>query len=140
MGWFLGLGSAGLVLLALSLVFDGILEGFFESIGGGFGGGLSGLDGALSLPVIAGFVSALGFSGAIATGAAGAGAVVATLTGIAAGAVVAWLTWRFSRALLRDGAAPRRGARTSQVRRVRWSRPFPPTATARSCCIWAGSR
>ncbi|MFI6415910.1 hypothetical protein ACIBG6_00485 [Streptomyces sp. NPDC050842] len=102
MGWFLGLGSAGLVLLALSLVFDGILEGFFESIGGG----LSGLDGVLSLPVIAGFVSALGFSGAIATGAAGAGAVASTLTGIAVGAVVAWLTWRFSRALLRDGAAP----------------------------------
>ncbi|MDV5144218.1 hypothetical protein R1T08_08110 [Streptomyces sp. SBC-4] len=102
MGWFLGLGSAGLVLLALSLVLDGVLEGFFDSIGGGFGG----LDGVLSLPVIAGFVSALGFSGAVATGAAGAGVVAATLTGIAVGAVVAWLTWRFSRALLRDGGAP----------------------------------
>ncbi|MEU3690718.1 hypothetical protein [Streptomyces narbonensis] len=103
MGWFLGLGSAGLVLLALSLTFDGILEGFFDSIGGAFGGGL---DGVLSLPVIAGFVSALGFTGAIATGAAGAGAVAATLTGIAVGVLTAWLTWRFSRALLRDGTAP----------------------------------
>ncbi|MEU1867455.1 hypothetical protein [Streptomyces gardneri] len=102
MGWFLGLGSAGLVLLALSLVFDGLLEGFFDSIGGG----LDVLDGVLSLPVIAGFVSALGFTGAIATGAAGAGVVAATLTGIAVGVLVAWLTWRFSRALLRDGAAP----------------------------------
>ncbi|MFF8838103.1 hypothetical protein [Streptomyces sp. NPDC015130] len=102
MGWFLGLGSAGLVLLALSLVFDGLLEGFFESIGAGFGA----LDGVLSLPVVAGFVSALGFTGAIATGAAGAGVVAATLTGVAAGALAAWLTWRFGRALLRDGAAP----------------------------------
>ncbi|WP_024761439.1 hypothetical protein [Streptomyces exfoliatus] len=99
MGWFLGLGSAGLVLLALSLLFDGILEGIADSIGGG-------LDGLLSLPVIAGFVSAIGFTGAIATGAAGAGVLAATLTGIAVGALVAWLTWRFSRALLRDGGAP----------------------------------
>ncbi|MFB7586244.1 hypothetical protein [Streptomyces sp. NPDC056169] len=103
MGWFLGLGSAGLVLLALSLIFDGVLEGIADSFGGGLAGGL---DGLLSLPVIAGFVSALGFTGAIATGAAGAGPLAATLTGVAVGALVAWLTWRFSRALLRDGAAP----------------------------------
>ncbi|APE24587.1 MULTISPECIES: hypothetical protein [Streptomyces] len=102
MGWFLGFGVAGLIVLALSLVFDG----FLESVGGAFDGFL---DGFLSLPVIAGFVSALGFAGAIATGAAGAGAVTATLTGVAAGALVGWLTWRFSRALLRDGdaSAPR---------------------------------
>ncbi|MBP2585357.1 membrane protein implicated in regulation of membrane protease activity [Streptomyces sp. PvR006] len=99
MEWFLGFGIAGLIVLALSLVFDGVLE----SIGGGLDGIL---DGFLSLPVIAGFVSALGFTGAIATGAAGAGAVVATLTGIAAGALAGWATWRFSRALLRDGDAP----------------------------------
>ncbi|MEV7376008.1 hypothetical protein AB0O51_34605 [Streptomyces sp. NPDC090301] len=99
MEWFLGFGIAGLIVLALSLVFDGVLE----SIGGGLDGIL---DGFLSLPVIAGFVSALGFTGAIATGAADAGAVVATLTGIAAGALAGWATWRFSRALLRDGDAP----------------------------------
>lgn len=99
MEWFLGFGIAGLIVLALSLVFDGVLE----SVGGGLDGFL---DGFLSLPVIAGFVSALGFTGAIATGAAGAGAVVATLTGIAAGALAGWATWRFSRALLRDGDAP----------------------------------
>ncbi|MFB8407287.1 hypothetical protein [Streptomyces sp. NPDC055912] len=99
MEWFLGFGIAGLIVLALSLVFDGLLE----SVGGGLDGFL---DGFLSLPVIAGFVSALGFTGAIATGAAGAGAVVATLTGIAAGALAGWATWRFSRALLRDGDAP----------------------------------
>ncbi|MFB7406396.1 hypothetical protein ACFCZ2_04345 [Streptomyces sp. NPDC056202] len=99
MEWFLGFGIAGLIVLALSLVFDGVLE----SVGGGLDGFL---DGFLSLPVIAGFVSALGFTGALATGAAGAGAVVATLTGIAAGALAGWATWRFSRALLRDGDAP----------------------------------
>ncbi len=29
MAWFLGLGITGVVLLALSLVFDGVLEGAF---------------------------------------------------------------------------------------------------------------
>ncbi|MER5962769.1 hypothetical protein [Streptomyces sp. NPDC002057] len=95
MAWFLGFGIAGLIVTALSLVFDG----FLESLGGG-------LDGFLSLPVIAGFVSALGFTGAIAMGAAGAGVVPATLAGVGAGALVGWATWRFSRALLRDGDAP----------------------------------
>lgn len=102
MAWFLGLGIAGLVLLALSLLFDGVLEGVLDGIGGG-------LDGLLSLPVIAGFVSALGFTGAIVLGTTGSGAGVATGVGVAAGIVVAWLTWKFSRALVRDGAgsAPR---------------------------------
>ncbi|MFF9013001.1 hypothetical protein ACF09C_08495 [Streptomyces sp. NPDC014870] len=99
MGWFLGLGIAGLVLLVLSLVFDGVLEGVLDGIGGT-------LDGLLSLPVIAGFVSALGFTGAIVLGTTGAGAGVATGAGLVAGGIVGWVTWRFSRALLRDGAAP----------------------------------
>ena len=99
MGWFLGLGIAGLVLLVLSLVFDGVLEGVLDSIGGG-------LDGFLSLPVIAGFVSALGFTGAITPGVTGAGAGVATGAGVVAGGVAGWVTWRFSQALLHDGAAP----------------------------------
>ncbi|MBD0711819.1 MULTISPECIES: hypothetical protein [unclassified Streptomyces] len=95
MGWFLGFGIAGLVVLALSLVFDGLLE----SLGGG-------LDGFLSLPVIAGFVSALGFTGAIVTGATGAGVLVATLVGVAAGVLAGWSTWWFGRTLIRDGDAP----------------------------------
>ncbi|WP_137992588.1 hypothetical protein [Streptomyces vilmorinianum] len=99
MTWFLGLGIAGLVLLLLSLVFDGILEGVFDGVGGG-------LDGFLSLPVIAGFVSALGFTGAITLGVSGAGAGIAAGAGVAAGLVAGWLTWRFSRALMRDGDAP----------------------------------
>ncbi|GAA3388078.1 hypothetical protein [Streptomyces roseoviridis] len=99
MVWFLGLGIGGLVLLVLSLVFDGVWEGVLD----GFGGGL---DGILSLPVIAGFVSALGFTGAIVLGTTGTGAGVATGAGVVAGVGVGWGTWRFGRALMRDGAAP----------------------------------
>ncbi|WP_405898647.1 hypothetical protein OG242_15040 [Streptomyces sp. NBC_00727] len=100
---FLGLGIAGVALLALSLVFDGILEGLF-------GGLLEGLFGGLvSLPVIAGFLSMLGFGGAIVLGTTGAGTLVATVAGVAAGLVAAVLTWKFSRALMRDqtDATPR---------------------------------
>lgn len=100
---FLGLGIAGVVLLALSLIFDGILEGLF-------GGVLDGLfDGLLSLPVIAGFVSMLGFGGAIVLGTTGVGTFAAVAAGILAGLVAAWLTWKFSQALMRDqtNAAPR---------------------------------
>ncbi|ATW51136.1 hypothetical protein ACWGJT_02420 [Streptomyces xantholiticus] len=97
MGWFLGLGIAGLVLLLLSLLFDGLLEGVLDGLGGG-------LDGFLSLPVIAGFVSMLGFAGAITLGTTGLGAGAATGAGAVAGAGAGWLTWRFSRALMRDDA------------------------------------
>ncbi|MGC5344115.1 hypothetical protein ACPXCE_09955 [Streptomyces sp. DT24] len=100
---FLGLGIAGVALLALSLIFDGVLEGLF-------GGVLDGIfDGLLSLPVIAGFVAMLGFGGAIVLGTTGAGTVAATVAGILAGLVAAWLTWKFSQALMRDQttAAPR---------------------------------
>ncbi|MGP3683357.1 hypothetical protein ACTVZO_01370 [Streptomyces sp. IBSNAI002] len=102
MGLFLGFGIGGLALLAASLVFDGILEGFFD-------GALDGLfEGWLSLPVIAGFVSMLGFTGAIVLGSTGLGPGAAATAGAVAGAGAGWLTWRLSRALLRDGsgAAP----------------------------------
>ncbi|MEE1795214.1 hypothetical protein PUR28_31315 [Streptomyces sp. BE308] len=93
---FLGLGIAGIALLALSLIFDGILEGLFGGVLGGF------FDGFLSLPVIAGFLSMLGFGGAIVLGTTGAGTVVATAAGALAGIVAAWLTWKLSRTLMRD--------------------------------------
>lgn len=102
MGLFLGLGIAGIVLLVASLVLDGVLEGIFD-------GALDGLfDGWLSLPVVAGFVSMLGFTGAIVLGSTGFGPERRPrrcLRGRGAG----WATYRLSRALLRDdsGAAPR---------------------------------
>ncbi|MFH9134691.1 NfeD family protein [Streptomyces sp. NPDC017524] len=96
---FLGLGIAGIVLLALSLIFGGILEGLFDGL----------FDGLLSLPVIAGFLSMLGFGGAIVLGSTSAGTLVATAIGVAAGLVAAWLTWKLSKALMRDqtDATPR---------------------------------
>ncbi|ATL32108.1 hypothetical protein [Streptomyces formicae] len=98
---FLGLGIAGIVLLVLSLVLDGVLEGLF-----GGAGVLDGLfDGLLSLPVIAGFVSMLGFGGAIALGTTGIGAGPATAVGVGAGTGAAWLTWKVTRALMRDQTA-----------------------------------
>ncbi|MFC9916120.1 hypothetical protein [Streptomyces sp. NPDC059862] len=105
MAWFLGLGIAGVVLLALSLIFDGVLEGLFDGVDA-----LDGLgDGLLSLPVIAGFVSMLGFSGAIVMGTTGLGAAGATAIGVPTGVATGWLTYRLSRALMSDrsGAAPR---------------------------------
>ena len=33
MSWFLGFGIIGVVLLVLSLVFDGVLEGLFDGVG-----------------------------------------------------------------------------------------------------------
>ncbi|MCB5180097.1 hypothetical protein [Streptomyces antimicrobicus] len=98
MGLFLGLGMGGIVLLAVSLVFDGVLEGFFD-------GALDGLfDGWLSLPVVAGFVSMLGFTGAIVLGSTGLGPGSAAAAGAVAGAGAGWATYRFGRALLRQGA------------------------------------
>ncbi|MBC9724394.1 hypothetical protein [Streptomyces sp. TRM68367] len=99
MAWFLGLGMTGVALLALALLFDGVLEGLFGGV----------FDGWLSLPVVAGFVSMLGFSGAIVMGTTGLGAVGATAVGVPAGVVTGWLAYRLSRALMSDrsGAAPR---------------------------------
>ncbi|WP_200304677.1 hypothetical protein [Streptomyces adelaidensis] len=104
MTWFLGIGITGVVLLALSLLFDGVLDS-------AFGGALDGvLDGGLSLPVVAGFVAATGFGGVLATEVLDAGPALATGCGAALGAATAWLTYRFSRALLLDrtAVAPRR--------------------------------
>ncbi|MFE2352620.1 NfeD family protein [Streptomyces parvulus] len=99
MAWFLGIGITGVVLLALSLVFDGLLEGALD-------GALDGvLEGWLSLPVVAGFVAMTGFGGAIALGTGWAGPAGATAAGAVVGTGAAWLTYRFSRALMRDQSA-----------------------------------
>ncbi|MCX4512183.1 hypothetical protein OHA27_18110 [Streptomyces sp. NBC_01619] len=97
MGWFLGLGIAGLVLLVLALIFDGVLDGIFDAP--------AGLDGLLSLPVIAGFVSMLGFAGALTLGTTSLGTAAASGIGAVAGAGAGWATWRFSRALMSDRGA-----------------------------------
>ncbi|GGZ85135.1 hypothetical protein [Streptomyces subrutilus] len=103
MGLFLGLGIGGTALLALSLALDGLLEGVFDGALGGL------LDGWLSLPVVAGFVSMLGFTGAIVLGSTGLGPGAAATAGAVAGSAAAWAAWRVGRALMADrgGAAPR---------------------------------
>jgi membrane protein implicated in regulation of membrane protease activity len=99
MTWFLGLGITGVALLALSLIFDGMLEGTFDGVLDGF------LEGWLSLPVVAGFTAMTGFGGAIALGTGLTGAAGATGVGAVAGVATGWLTYRFSRALMRDQTA-----------------------------------
>ncbi|MFJ2112268.1 MULTISPECIES: hypothetical protein [unclassified Streptomyces] len=98
---FLGIGIAGIVLLVLALIFDGVIEGLFDGVGA-----LDGLfDGLLSLPVIAGFVSMFGFGGAIVLGTTHAGPIPATAAGVAAGVGAGWVTWKASKALMRDQTA-----------------------------------
>ncbi|MEU9398820.1 hypothetical protein [Streptomyces sp. SID4985] len=104
MAWFLGIGITGVVLLVLSLIFDGLLEGVLD-------GALDGLlDGWLSLPVVAGFLAMTGFGAVLAQSVTGVGPAGATAIGAAAGVGLAWPTYRFSRALMRDrtAAAPTR--------------------------------
>jgi membrane protein implicated in regulation of membrane protease activity len=86
--FFLGLGIAGVALLTLSLVFDGVLDGLF--------------DGLVSLPVIAGFMSMVGFGGALTLGTTGLGTGPAAVIGVCAGVATGWLVWKLSRALMRD--------------------------------------
>ncbi|MFF4647169.1 hypothetical protein [Streptomyces sp. NPDC001389] len=99
MGLLLGLGIGGIALLAFSLVFDGVLEGVFDGALGPL------FDGWLSLPVIAGFVSMLGFTGAIVLGTTGLGPEAAAATGTVAGTATGWLTYRLSRALAQGESA-----------------------------------
>ncbi|WP_199549708.1 hypothetical protein [Streptomyces sp. N35] len=96
MALFLGLGIAGIILLALSLVLDGLLEGLLDGVLG------APFDGWLSLPVVAGFLSMLGFGGALTLGTTGLGAGPASAVGAGAGACTGWLAWKASRALMRD--------------------------------------
>ncbi|SCK24132.1 hypothetical protein H181DRAFT_01825 [Streptomyces sp. WMMB 714] len=97
MFYFLALGIAGVVVLALSLIFDGVLDGLFDGVGA--------MDGLLSLPVLAGFTSMLGFSGALVLGATDLGAGAASAAGVCAGGLAGWGTWRFSRALMSGSSA-----------------------------------
>ena len=79
------LGIAGLVLITVSL----LVGDFFESVLDGLGADW------FSTEVVGGFVSALGFGGAIATSAGAPGpvaVVVGLVIGTAFGALAAWFT------------------------------------------------
>ena len=87
---YLILGIVGLVVLAVSLlvgdVLDGLLDGALDGIGGDW----------FSTEVVGGFVSALGFGGAIAV-SLGAPGPVAALIGVATGTAFAWMAARLTR-------------------------------------------
>ena len=87
---YLILGVVGLLVLAVSLlvgdVFDGLLDGALDGLGGDW----------FSTEVVGGFVSALGFGGAIAV-SAGAPGPVAVVVGLVVGTAFAWLAARLTR-------------------------------------------
>lgn len=94
---FLVIGSVGILLLIVSLVVGDLLDGVLDSLGGLF-----------STEVVAGFLGALGFGGALALSLTGSQAMAWTV-GIAAGVVLG----------LAAGAASRwlhRGDHTGSVR------------------------
>jgi len=87
---YLILGVVGLVVLAVSLlvgdVFDGLLDGALDGLGGDW----------FSTEVVGGFVSALGFGGAIAV-SAGAPGPVAVAVGLVVGTAFAWMAAKLTR-------------------------------------------
>lgn len=83
---YLIVGVVGLVVLATSLVVGDVLDGVLDGIGGDW----------FSTEVVGGFVSALGFGGAIAV-SAGAPGPVAVAVGLAVGTAFGWMAARFTR-------------------------------------------
>ncbi|MCL8024106.1 hypothetical protein [Nocardioides bruguierae] len=98
---FLVLGVAGVLVLALSLVLGDVLDGPIEGLLDGLFDGL-GSD-VFSTAVLGSFVSALGFSGAIAE-ALGAPTLVSTAVGVGGGLVFGALAVWLTRLLRHDDA------------------------------------
>ena len=99
---YLVLGVVGLVLISVSLLVGDLLDGVLDGLGADW----------FSTEVVGGFVSALGFGGAIAVQAGAPGPLsllVGLVVGTAFGAAAAWLT-RLVRGGATDGAP-----RTSDV-------------------------
>ena len=96
---FLVLGGVGLLVLAVSLLLGELLQF-----------GHADVDGPFSVPVLAGFLGAFGFVGAIVAALVpGAGAVSAGIggaAGLAAAVPTGWLVIRLTRALLRMPTDP----------------------------------
>jgi membrane protein implicated in regulation of membrane protease activity len=95
---FLVLGIAGIILLALFTFIDDHLGGIFDALGGGdwFSGAS-----------LAGFLGALGFTGAIVlrlTGSLTAAITAGIVAGLALGALVAWVMFKLKRT--QEGQAP----------------------------------
>ena len=93
MAVFLILGLVGLLLLVLALLFDGVLDAVTDAFD-------LNVNGLFSLPVIAAFVSTVGFGGMLIMGTTSAGAGLAAVGGVAAGVVVGGVAARISKALM----------------------------------------
>lgn len=88
------IGTVGLLLVLVTLLFGDVLDGVLDWIDLDAGGGL------FSVPVIGGFLAALGFGGALAMTTFGVGLGAALALGLLAGVVTAGVTWRFTRAVM----------------------------------------
>lgn len=81
---FLAIGAVGVLLLVVALVVGDLVEGVFDSLGGG---------GLFSTEALAAFLGVLGFGGAIAlevTGSLTVALVVGVVCGVAVGALAGW--------------------------------------------------
>jgi hypothetical protein len=103
MATFLIIGGIGTILLLLSVLVDDVLDGIFDNFDFG--------DGYLSGPTIAGFLTALGFGGALAT-YAGLAMLPAAGVGVVAGLVVGGVAGAVTRSIIRmpTDATPTTGA------------------------------
>lgn len=100
---FLIIGAVGALFLVISVLLDGLFDSFFEGIEFG--------DGYLSGPALFGFLTALGFGGALAM-SAGLSTGGATVAGIAAGGAMGALAGFVTRSAMnmRTDATPTTGA------------------------------
>lgn len=88
---FLIIGAIGLALLIVTLVFGEVLDVFDLDVAGGL----------LSGPVIASFLAAFGFGGALTMQATDVGVTGGALAGLASGAIVGGIAGGLTRSLMR---------------------------------------
>ena len=92
MAVFLIVGSVGIALLLIALLFGDLLDGVLDAIN------LEG--GILSTEVIASFLAAFGFGGALMAGAVGTSAPIAAVAGLGFGALAGTGAFAFTRAVM----------------------------------------
>ena len=94
MAWFVVVGSIGLLIIVLSLVFDDMFEGVFDALDIDVGAGL------FSTPVIGSFLAAFGLVGSLVVSSTPAGSGIAALAGVVAGVVMGGVAFVVTRALM----------------------------------------
>lgn len=88
---FIIIGAVGLLIVLLTLVLGEVLDGVFEALDFDAGSGL------FSAPVIGSFLAAFGFGAALVMYAAGTGAAVGALGGLASGISIGAVTMALTR-------------------------------------------